>query len=502
VADYVLISYGTGAIMAVPAHDERDFEFAKKFELEIPVVVAPADEDPDAFGREPLGSAFPGEGVSVNSASDATGFDITGMPTAQAKQKITEQLTAAGLGEQSVNYRLRDWLFSRQRYWGEPFPGVHCQKCGPQPIDEGELPLKLPELDEYKPTGRPEPLLARAEQWAKDICPNCGGLATRELNTMPQWAGSCWYYLRYLDPNNSERLCDPEKERYWMSPDGVDLYIGGAEHAVLHLLYARFWHKVLFDAGVVSTPEPFHKLINQGMILGEDGQKMSKSRGNVINPDDIIRDYGADSMRLYEMFMGPLEQMKPWSMDGVQGVYRFLQRAWRLIVDDRTGELSPRISDDNDGDVERPLHKTIRKVGDDIDAFKFNTAISAMMEFVNQATSADRLGRSQAERFVLVLAPFAPHVAEELWHRLGHDRSLAYEPWPSYDEAMLVEDEIELPVQINGKLRGKVTVSADADEAAIEAAAHADDNVQVHLEGKTVRKVIVVPGKLVNIVVG
>ncbi|MCG3179846.1 MAG: Leucine--tRNA ligase [Phycisphaerae bacterium] len=502
VADYVLISYGTGAIMAVPAHDERDFEFARKFNLPTPPVVAPADADPSSFSREPQASAFTDEGVAVNSDSPATGFAITGLPTPEAKKKITAQLAAAGLGCESVNYKLRDWLFSRQRYWGEPFPVVHCDKCGPQPLDEAGLPLVLPELDEYKPTGKPEPLLARAAEWAATTCPTCGQPATRELNTMPQWAGSCWYYLRYLDPKNDQRLCDPAREKYWMTPHGVDLYVGGAEHAVLHLLYSRFWHKVLYDAGVVSTLEPFHKLINQGMILGEDGQKMSKSRGNVINPDDIISQYGADSMRLYEMFMGPLDQMKPWSMRGVEGVYRFLQRVWRLVVDPHSGAVSARVVDDAhaSAEIEKLLHRTVKKVGEDIDAFKFNTAISAMMEFVNEATSAPRLGRSQAERFVLILAPFAPHLAEELWHRLGRADTLAYEPWPGYDPSMLVQTELELPVQVNGKLRGKITMAADADAAAIEAAAHATPNVQVHLEGKTVRKVVVVPGKLINIV--
>ncbi len=535
VADYVLISYGTGAIMAVPAHDERDFEFARKFDLPVPVVVAPADRA-DSFGRETLASAFVDDGVSVNSDNPACGFAISGLRTREAIDTIAAQLAAAGLGERSVNYKLRDWLFSRQRYWGEPFPVVHCAKCGPQPLGESDLPVELPELDEYAPTGNPEPLLARAGEWAQTRCPACGGPATRELNTMPQWAGSCWYYLRYLDPHNEKRAWDPDKAKYWMGSRGVDLYVGGAEHAVLHLLYARFWHKVLFDCGLVSTPEPFGKLVNQGMILGftyrdergaivpieqvetsgdkpvrkdtgqpltESVEKMSKSLGNVVNPDDVIRDYGADSMRLYEMFMGPLEQMKPWSMRGVEGVYRFCQRVWRMIIDDRTGGLSAKIAPDPappDDPLERLLHRTIRKVGDDIDAFKFNTAIAAMMEFVNSATAAERMTRGQAERFVLILAPFAPHLCEELWQRLGHEQTLAYEPWPSHDPAMLVEQTVEIPVQVNGRLRGKVTVAADADRAAVEAAARAEPNVQAQLAGKTVRKVVVIPGKLVNIV--
>ncbi|MDD4888686.1 MAG: leucine--tRNA ligase [Phycisphaerae bacterium] len=494
VADYVLISYGTGAIMAVPAHDERDFEFATKFGLPIPVVVKPADRElrPD--------ECFIDDGIAVNSTSTLTGFDITGLPTPQAKAKIAADLAAAGIGRESVNYRLRDWIFSRQHYWGEPFPVVHCDTCGPQPLTAKDLPLTLPEVDEYKPTGKPEPLLARATEWAATTCPKCGGPATRELNTMPQWAGSCWYYLRFLDPANGERGWAPAKEKYWMSPNGVDLYIGGAEHAVLHLLYARFWHKVLFDVGLVSTREPFYKLVNQGMILGEDNQKMSKSRGNVINPDDIITQYGADSMRLYEMFMGPLEQMKPWSMRGVEGVRRFLDRVWRLIIDDRTGELSGKLGGAANPELERSLHRAIKKVGEDIDAFKFNTAISAMMEFVNDATAAESITKSQAERLVLILAPLAPHIAEELWERLGHGNTLAYEPFPAFDPAMLVESTIEVPVQVNGKLRGKITVAAAADQATLEAAAKAEPNVQAQLAGKTIRKVIVLKGKLVNIV--
>ena len=512
IADYVLLSYGTGAIMAVPAHDERDFEFATKFKLPIPIVVKPTDRELNA------NECFTDDGVAVNSTSQLLEFTITGLPTDAAKEKITTALSASGLGRKSVNYKLRDWLFSRQRYWGEPFPIVHCPTHGPQPVPESDLPVVLPPVDEYKPTGRPEPLLARATEWANSAtCPTCGRPATRELNTMPQWAGSCWYYLRYLDPHNDQQACDPAKEKYWMGQNGVDLYVGGAEHAVLHLLYARFWHKVLYDAGFVSTKEPFGKLVNQGMILGEDGQKMSKSRGNVINPDQIIHDFGADSLRLYEMFMGPLEQLKPWSTHGVEGVHRFLQRVWRLIIDDRTGEL--KVADaTGDAAIERALHRTIKKVGEDIETFKFNTAISAMMEFVNEATaggnsppppgegkgegisSSNGISRSQAERLVLILAPFAPHVAEELWQKLGHANSLAYEPFPTFDPALLVESTVEIPVQVNGKLRGKIVVPAAADQATIESAAKAEPNVQAQLAGKTVRKIIVLKNKLVNIV--
>ncbi len=490
IADYVLASYGTGAIMAVPAHDTRDFEFAKKFDLPVIQVVQPPDAKTDWQG-------FIGDGTSVNSSGPDV--SITGLPTAEAKSKITAWLAEQGLGSKAINYKLRDWLFSRQRYWGEPIPVVHCDKCGVVPLTEKELPLKLPEVTDYTPPGTGEPPLAKATEWLKATCPWCGGPAERETNTMPQWAGSCWYYLRYMDPANSQRGWDPAKEQYWMP---VDLYIGGAEHAVLHLLYSRFWHKFLYDIGCVHTKEPFMKLINQGMILGEDGQKMSKSRGNVVNPDHVIKEYGADSMRLYEMFMGPLEAMKPWSTQGVQGVYRFLQKAWRMIVDEETGRLDPAVREAQaDEETLRLLHQTIRKVGGDIETFGFNTAISAMMIFVNHLARQEVRPRSVVEPFVLILAPFAPHVAEELWQRLGHADSLAYEPWPRYDEDLAKDKQVELAVQVNGKVKDRIVVAADADDESIKAIALGNEKIVAALAGKQPRKVIVIKSRLVNIVV-
>ncbi|MEN6425486.1 MAG: leucine--tRNA ligase [Phycisphaerales bacterium] len=490
IADYVLASYGTGAIMAVPAHDTRDFEFAKKFDLPVIQVVQPPDLATDWQG-------FIEDGTSVNS----TGPDvsITGLPTAEAKSKITAWLAQQGLGSRAINYKLRDWLFSRQRYWGEPIPVVHCDKCGVVPLPETALPLTLPEMTDYTPPGTGEPPLAKATEWLKATCPQCGGPARRETNTMPQWAGSCWYYLRYMDPKNSQQGWDPAKEQYWMP---VDLYIGGAEHAVLHLLYSRFWHKFLYDLGCVHTKEPFTKLINQGMILGEDGQKMSKSRGNVVNPDHVIHEYGADSMRLYEMFMGPLEAMKPWSMQGVQGVYRFLQKAWRMIVNEETGELDPAVREAQpDEETLRLLHQTIRKVGGDVETFGFNTAISAMMIFVNHLARQEVRPRSVVEPFILILAPFAPHVAEELWERLGHSSSLACESWPKYDENLAREKKVEVAVQVNGKVKDRIVVDADADDESVRAIALGNEKVVAALAGKTPKKVIVIKSRLVNIVV-
>jgi leucyl-tRNA synthetase len=489
IADYVLASYGTGAIMAVPAHDTRDFEFAKKFDLPVIQVVQPPDPKTDWQG-------FVEDGTSVNS----TGPDIsiTGLPTAQAKTKITAWLAEQDLGSRAVNYKLRDWLFSRQRYWGEPIPVVHCAKCGVVPLPETALPLTLPEVTDYTPPGTGEPPLAKATEWLKATCPRCGGPAERETNTMPQWAGSCWYYLRYTDPKNPQQGWDRAKEHYWMP---VDLYIGGAEHAVLHLLYSRFWHKFLYDIGRVHTKEPFMKLINQGMILGEDGQKMSKSRGNVVNPDHVIHEYGADSMRLYEMFMGPLEAMKPWSMQGVQGVYRFLQKAWRMIVNEETNALDPAVREAQaDEETLRLLHQTIRKVGRDVETFGFNTAISAMMILVNHVARLEVRPRSVVEPFVLILAPFSPHVAEELWARLGHASSLAYEPWPQYDEELARDKQVELAVQVNGKVKDRIVVAADADDESVTAVALGSEKVVAALGGKTPKKVIVIKSRLVNIV--
>jgi leucyl-tRNA synthetase len=610
IADYVLISYGTGAIMAVPAHDERDFEFAKQFRLPIrPVVLPPeswlasthvhrvlgstdtGDSAPtlppadaaiwsqargiwERFGSDPMkvvdylyrnhvelfAEVFIGDGTAMNSGT------FNDLDTAAFKKAITESLVESGRGRARTNYKLRDWLFSRQRYWGEPFPILHevDDHGNPTgavvPLTAAELPLTLPQLEDYKPSGKPEPPLGKATDWVW-VTRN-GRRFKRETNTMPQWAGSCWYYLRYLDPHNSETFCDPAKERRWMP---VDLYVGGAEHAVLHLLYARFWHKVLHDRGYVHTPEPFQRLVNQGMILGEmeftafrkgqewisatevepaltthekDGaglervrveedqvekrgdafvlkkapeirvdaraHKMSKSRGNVINPDTVVDEYGADSMRLYEMFMGPLEATKPWSMRGVEGVYRFLSRVWRLIIDDRAedlkvGETVQDVAPDRD--TQRKLHLTIRKVTEDLDSLRFNTAIAAMMEYSNHLTALKIRPKSALEPLVLLLAPFAPHIAEELWLALGHRETLAYEPWPTFDERLTRAAEVEIPVQINGKLRTRLTVAAETSREDLEKAALADPRVQTLIEGKKIVKVIVVPGKLVNIVI-
>ncbi len=576
IADYVLASYGTGAIMAVPAHDERDFEFATQFGLPIVTVVCPPEQWLQQTGStlDSLTAAYTEDGIAINSGE----FD--GLPTAEFKRRITAWLEARCVGARKVNYKLRDWLFSRQRYWGEPFPILHEVDDAGQPtgavvpLSADELPLTLPELEDYKPSGRPEPPLEKAGAWLW-VTRN-GKRYKRETNTMPQWAGSCWYYLRYIDPRNERALCDPELERRWMP---VDLYVGGAEHAVLHLLYSRFWHKVLFDRGHVHTPEPFMKLVNQGMILGEmeftayrraggvnplsggreppeswvsaaqvdpndardrktgaqyervrlteeqvekqgDGfvlkenravkvdaraYKMSKSRGNVINPDEVVEEYGADSMRLYEMFMGPLEATKPWSMHGVEGVHRFLSRVWRLIIDDRaeTMRLAESVqSAEPDRDTLRKLHQTIQKVTEDLDAMRFNTAIAAMMELTNHLTGLSVRPRAALETLVLLLAPFAPHLAEELWSALGHPATLAYEPWPTFDPVLTRADEVEVPVQVNGKVRSKIRLPAGSSEETLKAAALADERIRALIAGKTIRKVIVVPGKLVNIVVG
>jgi leucyl-tRNA synthetase len=492
ISDYVLISYGTGAIMAVPAHDSRDFEFAKKFNLAIIQVVDP----PDVEQRELVKQGklcFTGDGTAINSGS------FTGLKTPEFKERISKWLEEKGLGKKAINYKLRDWLFSRQRYWGEPIPLVHCDKCGIVGLPESALPLKLPDMQDYTPPPTGEPPLSKATEWLKTTCPQCGGKALRETNTMPQWAGSCWYYLRYIDPDNNSRYCDGAKEKYWMP---VDLYIGGAEHAVLHLLYSRFWHKFLFDIGYVSTKEPFKKLVNQGMILGEDGQKMSKSRGNVVNPDKVVADYGADSMRLYEMFMGPLEAAKPWSMQGVEGVHRFLQRVWRLIINEDTGNLNVAIADAKaDEATTRLLHQTIQKVSGDVETFGFNTAISSMMILVNHLMKLDVVPKSAVEQLVLILSPFAPHIAEELWQKLGHSKTLAYESWPKFDPELVKEAEIELAIQVNGKIKDKIVVPAQADDEQIKQKALASEKVIAALAGKAPKKVIVIKSRLVNIVV-
>jgi leucyl-tRNA synthetase len=487
IADYVLMGYGTGAIMAVPAHDERDFEFAKKFALPIREVV----KAPEAFE-----GCFAGEGVAVNSSF------LDGLPTAEAKRKITAWLEEKSLGRRTVNFKLRDWLFSRQRYWGEPFPIV-WENRNHRAISEGELPLIQPDMEDFKPTGTPEPPLSKARDWVR-----YSEIAERETNTMPQWAGSCWYYLRFCDARNSERFIGQPADEYWMGknakPGGVDLYIGGTEHAVLHLLYARFWHKVLFDLGHLTTPEPFQRLVNQGMILGPDGQKMSKSRGNVVTPDSVIAEYGADSLRLYEMFMGPLEQMKPWSMKGVEGVYRFLGRVWRLVMEEnQEGEwvLSKDLQEvPLNGQQLRIAHATIKKVTSDIGDLAFNTAISQMMVFTNEFVNATPRPIEALRILLPLLSPFAPHLAEELWSRLGFAGLASQQPWPVHDEALLVENEIDLVVQVNGKVRERLRVPKDSSKEQIEKAALESPKVAESTAGLQIAKVIVVPGKLVNIV--
>ncbi len=487
IADYVMMGYGTGAIMAVPAHDERDYEFAEKFDLPIIEVV----EAPEGEKQK----NFTGNGTAINSDF------LDGLSTPEAKAKISEWLEEKGLGKKTINYKLRDWLFSRQRYWGEPFPIV-WRDGKHEAISESDLPLLAPELEDYKPTGSPEPLLSKATDWV-----NLPDGAKRETNTMPQWGGSCWYYLRYCDAQNDNAPIGKEAEEYWMAkngnPGGVDLYVGGTEHAVLHLLYARFWHKVLFDLGHVSTPEPFQKLVNQGLIMGEDGQKMSKSRGNVVNPDDVVNLYGADSLRLYEMFMGPLEQVKPWSMNGVEGVYRFLGRVWRLVMEqNQEGEWTKRshLTDaEPDKATLKVVHATIKKVTEDIDSMSFNTGISQMMVCTNELGKLGELPVSAVRLLLHVLNPYAPHLTEELNQILGGE-ALANQPWPEFNEAHLIEDEIEIVVQVNGKVRDKLTISKDAGNDEIEKLALASEKVQAFTDGNTVRKVIVVPGRLVNIV--
>lgn len=566
IADYVLISYGTGAIMAVPAHDTRDYEFARQFHLPVVAVVDPGAQ-PDADREQVLrGEAcFVGEGSAVNSGP------YNGLVTSTFKQRVTDDLAAEGLGRQATNYKLRDWLFSRQRFWGEPFPILHELDADGRltgllravPVEQ--LPVDLPHLEDYRPHGRPEPPLdAAPDSWLYVTVD--GRRYKRETNTMPQWAGSCWYYLRFIDPRNEAAFVDPAKERAWMP---VDLYVGGAEHAVLHLLYARFWHKVLYDRGYVSAPEPFQRLVNQGIILGEteftayraasgalvgctevteteDGRtllrgtrepvtdyrvepdmvekrgdvfvlkehpdvrvesrayKMSKSRGNVVNPDKVVQEYGADSLRLYEMFMGPLQAPKPWSMAGVNGVRGFLDRVWRMIVDDRSETMTLNeslVNQPPDDEQLRALHKTIKAVTRDTERLDFNTAIARMMEFVNFFTRQSHRPRSVMESFVLLLSPYAPHISEELWSVLGHEASLAYEPWPAYDEELTRDAMIEMPVQVNGKLRGKVNVPADCPPEEMLAAAKADAKVASWLENVQILKEVAVPGRLVNFVV-
>ena len=480
ISDYVLMTYGTGAIMAVPAHDERDYEFAKKFDLPITEVVAGGD-----ISKE----AYTGDGNHINSDF------LDGLNKEDAITKMIDWLEKEGKGKRQVTYRLRDWLFSRQRYWGEPIPIIHWEDGTMTTVPEEELPLELPEMIEIKPSGTGESPLANSD-WINVVDPETGMKGRRETNTMPQWAGSCWYYLRYIDPTNDEQLADPELLKKWLP---VDIYIGGAEHAVLHLLYARFWHKFLYDIGVVSTKEPFEKLVNQGMILGANNEKLSKSKGNVVNPDDIISSHGADTLRLYEMFMGPFDADVAWSTTGLDGARRFLDRTWRLVVNE-DGKLSSKIVDEYDDSMEKMYHQTVKKVTEDFDNLHFNTAISQMMVFVNEGYKVDKISKEFIEGFIKLLYPIAPHIGEELWERLGNESTITYEAWPNYDETKLVEEEVEVVIQVMGKVRSKINVAKDISKEDLEAQALADEKIQTWIEGKSVRKVIVVPGKLVNIV--
>ncbi|CAI6072204.1 Leucine--tRNA ligase [Paenibacillus sp. JJ-100] len=485
IADYVLAGYGTGAVMAVPGHDSRDWEFAKQFDLNIIEVIEGGDVSKEAYT---------GDGAHVNSEF------LNGLNNEEASAKMIAWLEENGKGQGKTTYRLRDWLFSRQRYWGEPIPILHLEDGTMKTVPEDQLPLLLPDIDQIKPSGTGESPLANVTDWVNTVDPETGMKARRETNTMPQWAGSCWYYLRFIDPHNDKELISKEKEQQWLP---VDLYIGGAEHAVLHLLYARFWHKVLYDLGVVHTKEPFQKLVNQGMILGTNNEKMSKSRGNVINPDEIVNEFGADTLRLYEMFMGPLEATKPWNANGVEGMYRFLSRVWRLFINEDTGEINEKITVDGGTDeFKRTTHKTIKKVTEDLEHLRFNTAISQLMIFVNDAYKADTLPRESMESFVQLLSPLAPHMAEELWSRLGHEGGITYVAWPEYDESMTVDAEVEIVVQVNGKIVTRTTVAKDLDAQGMQDYTMELEPVKQVLEGKTIRKVIAVPGKLVNIVAG
>jgi leucyl-tRNA synthetase len=505
IGDYVIATYGTGAVMAVPAHDVRDHAFAKEYGLPIVQVIAPKDGHAIDVQKE----AYTDDGVAWHQRAEAGVAD--GTPSADVRAKMTSWLESKGLGEPKVTYKLRDWVFSRQRYWGEPIPVYFPVDLAPGTTDprakgasftiryeepialrDEELPLRLPDLEDFKPSGDPEGPLARAVDWR--FFQRDGRWFARETNTMPQWAGSCWYYLRFLDPRNDAAIFSREAYDAWMP---VDLYVGGNEHAVLHLLYARFWHKVLFDLGVVTHSEPFHKLVHQGIILGENNEKMSKSRGNVVNPDDVIASHGADSLRLYEMFMGPLEATKPWQTSGIEGVRRFLDRAWNVA----TGPLTDDPAKYDDA-TKRLVHKTIKKVTDDIEGMRFNTAISQMMILVKHLGQLEAVPREAAKALVLVLSPFAPHAGEELWQRLGASESLAYEPWPAFDPKLVVDDVIEMGVQVNGKFRATIQVARTADEAAAREAALAEPNVQQHVQGKTMKKVVYVPGKILNLIVG
>lgn len=480
IADYVLSTYGTGAVMAVPGHDERDFEFAQTFDLPVKYVIE----------GELTNGVYSGDGSHVHSN------ELNGLNNKDAMSKAIALLEAKGLGEKKVNYKLRDWLFSRQRYWGEPIPIIHWEDGSITTVPESELPLLLPKTDEIKPSGTGESPLANIESFVNVVDPETGMKGRRETNTMPQWAGSCWYYLRYIDPKNDQMLADPEKLKHWLP---VDLYIGGVEHAVLHLLYARFWHKVLYDIGVVPTKEPFQKLFNQGMILGEGNEKMSKSKGNVVNPDDIVASHGADTLRLYEMFMGPLDASIAWSENGLDGSRRFLDRIWRLLVTDQH-QLSAKVVNEETPELQKSYHQTVKKVTEDFETLNFNTAISQLMVFINDCYKADKINKSYIEGFVKMLAPIAPHLGEELWSILGHESTITYQPWPSYDEQLLEGDMVEIVVQVNGKVRAKLVISKNATKEEMEQIALDNENIKGAIEGKEIKKVIAVPQKLVNIV--
>ena len=479
IADYVLISYGTGAIMAVPAHDTRDWEFAKKFGLPIIEVVAGGEDVQKAPYTECA------TGKLVNS-----GF-LDGMSVEDAKKAIQEWLTERNLGERKTNYKLRDWVFSRQRYWGEPIPIVHCDKCGYVPVPESELPLVLPNVDSYEPTDNGESPLAKMTDWVNTTCPHCGGPAHRETDTMPQWAGSSWYFLRYCDPHNDKALASPEALKYWTP---VDWYNGGMEHTTLHLLYSRFWHKFLYDIGVVPTPEPYAKRTSHGMILGENGEKMSKSRGNVVNPDEIVRDYGADTMRVYEMFIGDFEKAAPWSQSSIKGSKRFLDKVWALS--DKLTE-----GDSYRAELESAFHRTIKKVTEDIEGLKMNTAIAALMSLLNDIQGSGSINRAEFKTYLILLNPFAPHMTEELWQQAGFEGMLNEAEWPKYDEAKCADSTVEIAVQVNGKIKARISVAADISAPDAIAAAKADGAVAAAIDGKNIIKELYVPKKLVNIVV-
>lgn len=496
IADYVLGHYGTGAIMAVPAHDERDYEFAKQYNLHIaPVVVPPENSEWDF--EESAFSSY--DGICVNSENDEV--SLNGLPVQKAKEIITKWLEMKGIGKARIQFKLRDWLFSRQRYWGEPIPIIFFDDGTKRALELDELPLVLPKITDFQPAGTGESPLAKVKEWVDFIDKKTGKRGRYETNTMPQWAGSCWYYLRYIDPKNDEFFVSKEKEQYWMLPNGVDLYVGGAEHAVLHLLYARFWHKLLYDYGYVSTSEPFYKLFHQGLILGEDGRKMSKSLNNVVNPDKVVADYGADSLRLFEMFLGPLEQSKPWSETGIEGVSRFLNKIWRLYID-ASGGLSSKIQDvPMNKEQEYHLHKTIKKVGDDIEHLRFNTAISQMMIFVNEFSKYEIFPKTAAIDFIKCLAPFAPHFAEEIWAKFSNEDSIFLTNFPDFIEEKTILSEIEIVVQVNSKIRYKLIAALNSSEDEVFSKAMQEENVIKYIDGKEIKKVIYVPNKLLNIIV-